>query len=301
MTRKRSFRRKCLVPLSVLFIFLFTFGLGRKILAWGNTAWNGKNQLNIALNSKEGKLLLVSINPVKKTVVVLIFPANLEIEIPVLGNYQAKKLSLLAEQEKNVDVFTRGLGYFLGLPVDWGYSGSDLSVGQESEDYLRKKISGLFVLPRSWDFFRIWRHLHDRQTSWKIIDVEQFCAEEELADGTKVKKLDPSIISKEMWNLFTDPIAKDEGIAISILNIGEINGLGEKTASIIKAFGGRVVKVGDGDSSEGVDCLIICSKKELLKTATLKRLVKVFGCDVEVGGEENEFGGIQILVRNVKI
>jgi len=284
----------------VLFFVFLLLGLGRRIFNWSRGNWDGKTQISSAIETKTGKILIFILTPAKNMSTVIIVPGESVIETPWFGAYQAKKLSLLARQEESPSIFPRSLAFFLGVPVDRGLTKTNLEVDQSDEKAIKKKLRGIFSPFKSIDDFRVWRWLGSRERVWRIINLADFGRETRLPDGSRVLVIDTKAISDRFWELFTDPVIKNEDIPIGVFNSGEVSGLAEKAATIIRNFGGRVVEVADRKMEEKEECLILISETIPRRAATVRRLESVFGCPSKVG-KGKEIGDIQILFKNVKI
>jgi len=294
---KRSKKIRRLILIAFL-IFLF-LGLGREVIAWFSGSWDGRRQVSLAVESSQGDIFILIATPAKKMAVVLKLPANLILETPWFGDYQVDKLSLLAEQEKNISVFSRSLSYFLGLGVDQEIINSGMDDDSREEE-IKKRLLSLFLPPKSVDQWRLWRYLKDGELIWKFIDLSSFSQEKTLPDGSVVLTIDPAMIDQVFWEFLSDPVIKEENLNITVFNVGQIDGLAQRVSLIIANMGGRVVEVGTRPADFEGDCLLVASSKEVEKTDTFRRLVSVFGCDRKIGREEG-IGEIQLLIRNVKI
>jgi len=284
----------------ILFSAFLLLGLGKRIFNWSRGNWDGKAQISLAIETNTGKILIFILTPAKNMSTVVIVPGESIVETPWFGAYQAKKLSLLAKQEGTPSVFSRSLAYFLGMPIDRGFIETNLSVDQYDKKTIRSKLRRFFSPFRSIDNLRIWHWLGSREHVWKIINLVDFGRETSLPDGSSVLVVDTKAISDRFWELFTDPMIKNEDIPVSVFNSGEVSGLAEKAAIIIRNFGGRVVEVADRKMEEEEECLILISGFVPEHTATVRRLESVFGCRSKVGEREG-IGDIQILFKNVKM
>ena len=294
--QKSTSLRKILIFGLVFFLIL---GLGRRFRSWMRGFWDGKSQLSLAIETQSKRILVLALTPEKRMATVLIIPSNLSIETPWFGAYRAGKLSLLAKQEGKDNIFPRSLEYFLGIPIDKGLIGSDIALGQINEAGVKRTLRRFFSPWRSIDNFRIWSWLKRRDLVWRVIDLGSISQEEKLPDGSIILTIDSGKVSEVTFGLFTDPLVKNENIAISVFNSGGASGLAQKIATMVTSFGGRVVEVADS-KREVDDCLILFSREDLVQSTTLRRLESVLGCSKKQGRGEG-LGDIQIFIKNVKI
>lgn len=298
MRRKKKGRIFRLFLIS-LFLFLLLLGVGRQFLVWKKSDWDGKRQLSLAIETQSKKIIIFALTPEKNMAVALVIPPNLKVETPWFGAYRADKLSLLAKQEGKSRIFSRSLGFFLGIPIDREIINSGIILHQADETEIKRILKQVFSPWRSLDNFRVWSWLRKRELVWRVVDLEAISQEETLPDGSVVLTIDPERIADTLLGIFTDPLVKNENIAISVFNSGGTPGMARRTAAIITSFGGRVVEVTDSERKVD-DCLVLFSQERLAQSTTLKRLESVLGCPKEQGRKEG-LGEIQIFIKNVKI
>lgn len=284
---------------AVIIFLLFCFTVGRRVTRWFYSHWDAKSQVSIALLSHEGDVFILVLTPAKNMAVAIKLPANLIVETPWFGEYQAGKLSLLAKQEKNDNVFLRSLTYFLGIGIDRAILGKRVTLsGRGTSD---KNFFLDFFLPfYSVEDWRIWRYLKKRDLIWKMVDLSDLSEKTLLADGTEVMKVDPAAITINLGGFLTDPVIKNENLSVVILNTGDKEGLAKKISSVVETLGVRVIKLETGEGG-GDNCSLLVSEKKWLKTATVNRLVSVLGCEKSLSERKDLGGDIQILIKNVKI
>lgn len=295
--RKADYEKKFLRLVLFFLLVLLVLGLGRRIFSWFQKGgWNGKSQIGVAIETKEKKILILLITPEKNTIGAIILPENLEVETPWFGQYRAGKLSLLAKQEKSPEVFNRSLGFFLGLAIEKGLTDDSFAINGN----LETGLAGVFFPPRSFEDLRLWQFLKKSGLAWKKVDLADFSERKELPDGTEILTIEPQILKEEIKGFLTDPLIKEENLSIGVFNLSDYGGLAQKTAEIIISMGGRVIEIGDRQADQVEDCLLIIKEKNLAKTATVKRLEGVFGCQKELA-RKKEGEEIQLLIRSVKI
>ncbi len=302
MRRRRKKRKeikfKQLVQVVLVGLLLAFFV---RVWFWWHQGWNRQSQINLAVEGRGGKILILSLTPAKSLVTGLIIPANLVVETPWFGRYQAAKLSLLANQEGKPLIFNRSLSYFLPLALDQGWLGTDLDLEGEPKRVAR----GLRVFFAPWrrpSAVKFWLFLRRKDLVWQWFDLSQWSQSKTLPDGTQVLELDRERFGRAVLADLTDPLVKNEAITIGVFNVGQQSGLAQRTARLIEYFGGRVIEIGDREV-ELNDCLIILRHRELKQTHTFARLQSVLSCRWQVVPRESGEGmaEIQILVKSVKI
>ncbi|MBU2591890.1 MAG: hypothetical protein ABH867_04890 [Patescibacteria group bacterium] len=283
----------------LLIILFFAFGFGKKVFRWFAGSWNGKSQISLAVEAKEGKVLVLVITPSKNIAGLLILPSNLEIETPWFGRYRADKLSLLAKQEDKISIFPRSLAYFLKIPIDLGLVKTKLSFS-EDEAVLKERIRRLFFPPMTVDYWRLWRAFENRDLYWKIVDLSDFSQERTLPDGSFLLTLDDGGDLGGLLEYFSDPAVKKENLSIGVTNLGQISGLAQRVSDLVANLGGRVIEMNGGDFNLKEDCLILINEDRLAETTTVSRLSSVLGCDIRQDSDLTALD-LQILIRNVRI
>jgi len=296
--RRGKFRLKKLFKLVGIGIVLLGLGWG---WTWWQRGWDRKAQINLVLEGRKGRLLILSLTPAKSLVVGLIVPANLLVETPWFGSYQAGKLSLLAEQEGNKAVFDRSLSYFLALALDQSWLKTGLDLEAEPE-LIRRQLFSFWAPWKQPQAFKFWLFLRRKDLVWQWFNLASWTQEKSLPDGTKVLTLNREQLSQSVLSDLTDPLVKNEAITIGVFNLGEQSGLAQRTAQLIEHFGGRVIEIGDQEGGVS-DCLIILADQRLRQSYTFARLKSVLGCSWRVGDRNSQsaMAEIRILVKNVKI
>ncbi|MBL7078397.1 LytR C-terminal domain-containing protein [Candidatus Shapirobacteria bacterium] len=259
--------------------------------------WNGKRQFNLSLFS-EDTLVLVSNDPINRTVFVVFFPGDLLVN--TFGNYgqlRLSKLSELAFQEEEELIVPKTIEYCFGFPLDfWSYlEKSQLSYPQEElEDGLgivKKAIKDLLFSRKRLSFSQ-------RVNLWKI---NRWLASHrpviQIKKGDKdffEKKDDFYRFNQEAWDdwasiYLADPWFKNEQLAIGIYNAAGISGLANELARILSNSGMLVVAVKDREQKEQT-CLLRIKSEQVKKSWTYQRLVNLIkNCEIKISGEE-EFG-----------
>lgn len=273
--------------------------MGRKAVFNFKQAWSGERQVSLALETEANDVLILTLTPAKEMVVVVRVPARTVIETPWFGEYQVGKLSLLADQEKNKNIFNGSLTYYLGIPIDYPMISNSLSLDKFNESEIKKKLTGVFIPPQNFTFFKIWRYLSKKDIVWNLIDLEDYGQKDFLADDSEVFRIKPEKIDDQFWGYFSDPVVKKENLTMSVFNVGSEEGLANKISAVPENMGVRIVEV-DSFEMDLEDCLIRVSKPDQIQSVTVDRLKKVLGCRVETGGADG-IGDLELLINNVKI
>ena len=294
---KKNWAKTIFLTLLIVVFGWILFSAGQKLIGWFVDSWDGSRQLSLALETKDKDILILTLTPAKKMMAVILVPNNLEIETPWFGKYQAGRLSLLAEQENNQEVFSRSLSYFLGVPVDFGIINTNFRP-KGGEFSLKENIASFFFPPKSARYFKVWRFLNSRDLFWRTIYLSEFSQEKELPDGSSVLVLNHDQMAN-LADYFTDPLVKQEALPISVFNIGSKTGLAQKAAIMIGNMGGTVVAIGNTDKEIDEDCLIVVSSEQMEQSLTLSRIKNVLGCSIIKDAADPS--SAQILIKNVKI
>jgi len=294
--RKSSWKKLFLILLILILASLLLVGWW---LIRANQVWSGVEQISLGVETANRDSLLITVTPAKDMVVVVRVPSSTMIDTPWYGSYQVGKLSLLADQENDKDIYARSLSYYLGLPVDIGMMRTNLKVDNLSQVSLRKSLRNLLFPPKNITNWRLWRFLNKSDLVWQIIDLEDYGQSEKLADGSEIYRIEPEKIDEQFWTYFSDPVIKKEGLTLSVFNVGERSGLANKIISIPENIGIRVVEVA-GLDAEVEGCTINLSHQDQKGTYSVQRLSQILGCSIEVGIKKG-FGDIELLIENVKI
>jgi len=303
MIKRKQKQKKSIVKqlfLTGVFVALafLTFYFVKFSLSWLDDSWDGQRQVTLAVEAKNKDILILSITPQKGIATIVVVPSNLEIETPWFGTYQAGKLSLLSQQENNPEIFKKSLAYFLGIPIDFGIMGTNFMLNQ-GEFAFKDQFLGLFFPPRSVKELQVWHFLGKRDLFWKTIYLPEFCQEKILPDNSTVLVLNHDRMI-EIADYFIDPIIREEGLVISVFNLGSKDGLAAKAAVLIGNMGSTVVEVGNKDFNTDDECLILVPNKEVGYKATIIRIGSVLGCQIKQD-RRLDSNSAQILLKNVKI
>jgi hypothetical protein len=279
-------------------ICLFFFGIGwRTYQGFHQSVWDGNSQINLVLASQP--VTLVSFSPARGSLKILLIPDKTFIETTHgYGQYRVEALEGLGELEKRPSLLAESCQEFLGLPVDGWLGGGRQEMifsqtGEEGERQSKQTITNqLFQLIKKkeetnltrWDLFRLWRQISQvRFDKVSLIDLGKTSAllAKTLPDGTPGFEIDQNRLDNLLARYFQDEQLGEEGLSLEILNATDHAGLASQGARIITNLGGRVVGIKDWPSRS--DQCQIRSKPERMGSYTLKRLAKIFACQLTSG------------------
>jgi len=305
--RKLRFFKTLLLFFTLLLIAVF----GKRIFFWFKGGWGGKSQLSKAIETEEKDILIAVLTPAKGTAMAIFVPRDLKVETASFGPILAGKLSLLAEQEKKPEIFSKSLQYFLKIPIDPEPEQVRFMASRESEQILKiedktergakEALVKFFSSFASFESLRIKRFLKSRETMWNFIDLTDFCKEEELIDGNIALILLRNVFEEKVKGKFADPLVLEENFGIEVYNSGDTAGLAQKIGEIIVNFGGKVVSDGNKEGAGDYDCLIKVLNKKMPKTITVRRLKNIFNCFVQIDSKMAQgIGDIKMFVKRVE-
>lgn len=275
--------------LLVAFFALLFLEVGKIFQLTTKAAWDGRNRLNLVVNSSPMGIL--SFAPKEdKSLALLLIPENSLIEtIHGFGNYQFGSIYNLGALENKGDQLLVGTAQnFFALPIDGlltlkNFITKNQSL-EETRNLITKNLWQIFRVGENhylnrWDFLRLWwlaRNL--RQDRLKIIDLAQTGAftEVTLADGSQVRKIDLTRADKTIGEYFKDEEIAKEDFSIAVLNGTAFTGLANQAVRLVNNLGGRVIEVGNWEEKVS-DCEII-SSKSITRSYTVKKLKKIFAC-----------------------
>jgi len=231
-------------------------GLGMGWL-WWSRAWNEKERITVIEMSKNIKV--ISVDPVAKVGVEVVLPDRLQIEsVGGRGNWLAKAIGQAGEEKWVAD----SVASYLGVSID--YTSSSLGW---------------------WDRWRFNNWRQEVKAKVLTLESESLTERKTLPDGLEILTLGPrwdELAQKE----FADINVLREGVSVQVVNTTQTPGMGSSVARWLTSRGIKVagIKVAN---SEVEDCVVrtVATKEN---SATLKYIMRVFGCKLEPGGEEDD-------------
>lgn len=293
-----------ILGLIVLLIVLF-LGIWRIGGIWRKSVWDGEHQINLIINSQP--LTLVSLDSEReKPLSILNIPGNTLIETTHgYGAYRAESICDLGKLEKKQagKFLAESLQEYLGLPID-GYillpAIKPATVGDK-----QFVMAAIFNLLKNkgesnlaaWELIRLWWQIKSvRQDKTTTADLcgNDTCFKEVLVDGSEVLKLNQEKSDKTVSDLFKDSSIRQEDLAISVLNSTQQPGLANLAARLITNIGGRVVQIGERETARQT-CLVWADKLKS-KSYTVRKLIKVFGCNWSKDGFADQRADVILIV-----
>lgn len=269
----------------LVFVLLF-FGLGYQLWrTFQGSSWDGQNRLTFSLNAEP--MLVISFNPLEKTMVILSLPGETYLEaIGGYGFYKAESLWALGELEDwPGELLAGSLQEYLGAPVEAYASGVDF---QWQADQPKKSCLAL-IKSLFWgqgvtnltkgDLVRLWLGVNQvRFDRISLVRLEETEAVKEitLADGTQALESSPLYLDRLISQLLVDQGIRAEDLSIGVFNAAGKPGLAKRAARLVNNFGGQVIEVGDWGETMA-NCQIR-SRPELKRSYTVRKLSQIFNC-----------------------
>lgn len=294
LPKKRKKISSLRLILGAIICLLFLGIVWRTYQGFHQSVWDGDSQINLVLASQP--VTIVSFSPARGSLKILLIPDKTFIEtVHGYGQYRVESLGGLGELENRPSLLAESCQEYLGLPVD-GWIGGERNemvfsqTGQEGERQIKQTLTDrLFQLIKKkektnltrWDLVRLWRQINTvRFDKVTLIDLSKTSAllAKILPDGTPGFEIDQNRLDSLIARYFQDDKLREEGLSVEILNATDHSGLASQGARVITNLGGRVIGIKDWPSRN--DQCQIRSKKERASSYTLKRLAKIFDCQL---------------------
>ena len=280
--------------------------LGFRVL--NRSIWDGEHQINIVIDGQP--VVLVSFEPERKTPLnILTLPPETYIKLTHgYGFYRLESVNNLAGYEGRIggQLLAESLSEYLGLPLEAYISGSNIKLAdnKNSADFILEIIWNLLcghgqTNLSKWDLARLWwriRLMRSDKIALANLCKDDICYKETLIDGSEVLKIDLEKADKITDDFFQDYLIRQEGLTISVLNQTSSVGLASSAARMINKIGGRVIQIGE-EKDTGVKCLIRVGQR-LSQSYTLRRLKKIFGCELRIGETNDQRADIVLIVSH---
>jgi hypothetical protein len=304
---KKKKKRKWLVLIFLLFVMGFLiFGFIKIFHSVNRSLWDGRNQLNLVINSQP--VMIVSLDYPEKKINILSVPDGTFVEaIHGYGPYRVESLYKLGEIKSQGGYLLAGsLQEYFGLNLD-GYLTGD----QYQPEKMKIKnflLNQFFNTSRGqrktnltrWDLLRIWWQVKKtREDKIIFIDLAQTSVSQEvdLPDGSQAMKIDPERLSRIINQFFIDEGLERDDLTVAVLNKTEHFGLANNASKIINNIGGRVIQVSNlQDKTAGNDNCEIKSEKKYKDSYTVKKLSQIFNCRWSESEENDQRAKIILLV-----
>lgn len=213
------------------------------------------------------------------------------------GQYKISKIYEVGQLDKRGGaVLSDTMANYLGLSVD-GYVRRPRSGAFNYKsfflrpDFFLSDASNLNLLDKI-SFARA--VLSVRFDRVKKIDLGKTGEKLVLADGSEALGLDPDVVDNLLSGLFMERGIVNENLRVTVTNSTSLTGLANGAARILTNLGVRVVGI-DTDSSLVTNCQIN-GKKEVEKSATLRRISEVFNCKTNLSESFPQRGDIQVIL-----
>lgn len=283
--RSNRTRQKFSVSGVVFFAFLLFFlvVMGLSVAIFVNVRF-GKfseaERVNLAIDGSSH--LAVSVSADGKDAVVVYFPDNLYISDVAFGygQYPISRVYQVGELDKRGgQAYLETIGEVLGIPMDGfvhdGRKFAGLRQFFLNTDFIFTGISNL----NFWDRVRlaqiVWKVRPDRV---KEVDLSKIAEKMKLSDGSKMLALDSESVDNKLNSYFSEEGISGGHLRVEVVNLTNVDGLGERTARILGNIGVNVVSV-DSQPSKLKKCAVFVREK-LRRSLTVRRIAAIFNCTV---------------------
>lgn len=259
-----------------------------------NYSWDGKDIINLAV--KADKIYVLSLNPIDKTLTVLLVPDEAYVNVPLgFGSWSLGSVYELGQSEDppiGAALVKGTLTETLGIPID-GYLVVENNLAEkpfaETVEKLRgNPLDSLSLLRQSktdlslQEYLKlIWGIRGIRFDKVETFDLGQLTITSWtlLADGSRVLSIGQLKMDQFIQKQIGESRLRDEGLSIGIYNTTQHPGLAEKAGRMISNLGGRVVFI--ANSQNHLQTTLVLGKPAY----TSNYLSKIFspGCSQQPG------------------
>ncbi len=277
----------------------------RKFL--GNSNWDNRASVAVALNTKPTSVLVVQNDPKRLTFLVLGDEAYVEtgkIKTPL------EKLGFFTEAADGREL-TKVLSLtFRANIANYLFFDRDYIANKENAGKIFKNLASLttpfLILTEGKgpdikdtditriDMFRLWWQLKDLSTDkLELVDLSGF-GEEITADSQKLLGFDEEALLREISKYLDNVQIAKEGSKIKIKNVSGRQAAGYLAADFIASTGGNVVDIELVTQDTGTSTILTNDKNSY----TASYLAKVFKCDIKspVPTEAANSGEIVVVI-----
>lgn len=278
------FARNRLVYFSVL--ILLALGLIFFLKRPANL-WDGKTRLTLAVQLRNGDVLLANFDPLSQSITRAIIPGETEVEAArQLGTWRLKSVWKLGEQEgDDGEILAKTIVKTFHFPVEaWSTAGGAGFSSPNTWEILKALFAGYKTNLSFWDkvnlvFFSLAVKARDR-LDFSLTDAG-YLYQTKLVDGVGFQKR--AKVPASVSNIFADSVISQENLRISIINASGDSSLAGNIVETIEVMGGRVVSVRNL-KKEGGDCVLAGDD-----SLTKREIEIIFSC--WEGDEERSISG----------
>ncbi|MBU0619042.1 hypothetical protein KKD62_02280 [Patescibacteria group bacterium] len=270
----------------ILIILGLVLSFGAVSFIYG-AQWEGKNNFNLAfwLNQNGG---IISLQPQNQQAVIVVFPP--ETILPVakgFGDYRAKAVYALGEQEKLGGGYLWQLSVerFLGLMTD-GYL-----INLKPRQTLKKSllVNGVFLSLfkpgelASLDALRAWWFLiRLRPDQLEIINLVDsgVAVEKRLANGDLAYEATEEKIDQLLRRFFVETTAANQNLRLLVFNATDQLGAGSWFSRVLNNHGGLVVHITNAPPSE--HSVVEATQEPFFDKFLVEKTIKKFNFDTKV-------------------
>lgn len=279
--KKRFSSVKSLVLILLFFTLLF-------FLIFQTSFWDGDSKLTLAINKKDGDVLIAIFNPVVDEVTSITVPKNTQLKVArQLGTWRAGSVWQLGENEDlEGRLLQETITYHLKLPVvAWADSPAEGFANGELVA-LVKAVS----LPYKTNL-----KIGDRiKLAFFSFGVKNFKREEiNLAETNLLKKTQlidgeegfilTSGLPASILALFSDIEISQKDVLVLIRDATDKRGVPEQVGEIVEVLGAKVVAI-KKEESEKFDCMVLGKDQK-----AVEKLAQVFSCEKGKGLPSGSF------------
>lgn len=250
--------------------------------------WNGSSRQTMAWISGDDVVRVFSYQPVEGAVVFM-FPTEGVVDVSRgYGRYEIRSLWGLALQENDFRLIGESLTMLLGGGVfDWVKD--DVVCAEELEvECVRDAVwawtsSDVSSSVPRWDRFALWWKVRSlRSDQIRIIDLSDgsWARPTTAADGKLEVMFDADFVDARVSELLNDRVIRDENLSVEVMNSTNYPGVATELARVVGGLGAHVVDLGNVDAN--LDRCLLRVRPEVLESATVAGIVRLWDCEVSV-------------------
>jgi hypothetical protein len=272
-------------------------------LSFKRAVWDGKNQLNLIIQSDE--IYLYSFQPENQILNIVVIPNSTYIPTAKnFGEYPIANIYKLGEQE-NIDggqLLSLSAQNLLAVPID-GYiyldnclTGSSQALGNGRT----LSLAGCFFKNKlktnltGWDLYRFINQSRSlSKGAYKKTDFSgsDLFIKQQLPDGSQINRPDLLKIDRLSVRLFSDTTVLNEALTVSVLNSTNKLGLANYAGRFIRNIGAKLVSTEDNQKQN--ESVIYYKNADIKNSYTLLKLKHTFQIN---NMEQKEIGEDMVIV-----